>query len=87
VTPPPDKTKIEIERLQRLTRGLLVQHRMMREQLTKRVAACEQAILELDSAFRRSGVAPDGNWVLSLRPSEQGDPDRQSADDPSRISP
>jgi hypothetical protein len=51
------------------------------DELERRLAEATQAILELDAAFRRSGLF-DGHRALSLPPSV---PDRQSAGAPSSI--
>jgi hypothetical protein len=59
-----------------------LQRRLRR--VERRQQQAEQAILELDAAFRRSGLF-EGSWALSLRPPETQVPGRQSADPRSTI--
>ncbi len=74
--------------MQRLEALLLVHARHMNElekELRKQIELHEQAILELDSALRRSGVPLEGFGALSLRP-ESENPDRPSAGRGSTVS-
>jgi hypothetical protein len=60
----------EIERLGALTRGMLTQAREHRKKTDRRLDAVEQAILELASALRDAGHAPDGLGLSLPSPSE-----------------
>ncbi len=77
-----------VEALQRAMIGLMKRHALLMKRvdvLEKQQAQAQQAILETAEALRRSGIDPAA--LSGSLPSGRGKvPDRQSADEPSKLS-